>query len=234
MKPAAAPLTPEQLEALRRLNGSTLANAIETFQKRLRNEGFVDRSVRSIFPRLPPMVGFAATIKIRGSAPPTAGGIYPDRTDWWDYLLSVPAPQVIVVEDCATRPGVGSLLGVVHANIVRTLGCVGAVTNGSVRDIPALESLAFPVFAGNVCVSHAYIHVIEMGGVVKIGELEIKSGDLLHGDVHGVQSIPIGVAARVPAVAAQIVRREEEIIALCRSSEFSLEKLRKIVSKNAA
>ena len=79
MKPAAAPLTPEQLEALRRLNGSTLANAIETFQKRLRNEGFVDRSVRSIFPRLPPMVGFAATIKIRGSAPPTAGGIYPDR-----------------------------------------------------------------------------------------------------------------------------------------------------------
>jgi regulator of RNase E activity RraA len=180
------------------------------------------------------MVGFAATIRIRGSAPPTAGGIYPDRTDWWDTIHSVPAPQVIVVEDCATRPGVGSLLGVVHANIVRTLGCIGAVTNGSVRDIPALESLAFPVFAGNVCVLHAYIHVIEMGGVVKIGGLEIKSGDLLHGDVHGVQSIPIGVAARVPAAAAEIVRREEEIIALCRSSEFSLEKLRKIVSKNSA
>jgi hypothetical protein len=60
MKPAATPLTPEQLEALRRLDACTVANAIETFQKRLRNEGFVDQSIRSIFPRLQPMVGFAA------------------------------------------------------------------------------------------------------------------------------------------------------------------------------
>jgi len=232
MKTDAAPLTPEQLEALRRLDACTLANAIETFRKRLRNEGFIDHSVRAIFPRLPPMVGFAATVKIRGSAPPTADGIYPDRTDWWDYILSVAAPRVIVVEDCATRPGVGSLLGAVHTNIVRTLGCIGAVTNGSVRDIPALESMAFPVFAGHVCVSHAYIHIVEMGGAVKIGGLEIKSGDLLHGDVHGVQSIPIDVAARVPAAAADITRQEQEIIALCRSSGFSLEKLRKIISEN--
>jgi 4-hydroxy-4-methyl-2-oxoglutarate aldolase len=232
MKATPAPLTPEQLEALRRLDACTLANAIETFQKRLRNEGFVDRSVRAIFPRLQPMVGFAATVKIRGSAPPTADGIYPDRTDWWDYILSVPAPRVIVVEDCATRSGVGSLLGAVHTNIVRALGCAGAVTNGSVRDIPALGSLAFPVFAGNVCVSHAYVHIVEMGGVVEIGGLKIKSGDLLHGDMHGVQCIPIDIADKVPAVATHIVQREEEIIALCRSSEFSLEKLRALVSRD--
>ena len=36
------PLTPEQLEALRRLDACTLANAIETFDVRLRNEGFTD------------------------------------------------------------------------------------------------------------------------------------------------------------------------------------------------
>jgi regulator of RNase E activity RraA len=232
MKPAATPLTPEQLEALRRLDACTLANAIETFQKRLRNEGFVDNSIRAIFPRLPPMVGFAATVKIRGSMPPAASGIYPDRTDWWDYILSVPAPRVIVVEDCATRRGAGSFLGLVHTNIARALGCAGAVTSGSVRDIPAIGSLAFPVFAGSICVSHAYIHVVEMGGEVEIGGLKIKSGDLLHGDIHGVQSIPIDLAAKVPAVASEISQREEQIVALCRSSEFSLEKLRTLVSMN--
>ena len=232
MKPAATPLTPEQLEALRRLDACTLANAIETFQKRLRNEGFVDNSIRAIFPRLQPMVGFAATVKIRGSMPPTASGLYPDRTDWWDYILSVPAPRVIVVEDCATRRGAGSYLGLVHTNIARALGCVGAVTNGSVRDIPAIGSLAFPVFAGSICVSHAYIHIVEMGGQVEIGGLKINSGDLLHGDIHGVQSIPIDLAAKVPAVAFEISRREEEIVALCRSSDFSLEKLRMLLSGN--
>jgi 4-hydroxy-4-methyl-2-oxoglutarate aldolase len=232
MNPAAASLTPEHLEALRRLDACTIANAIESFHERPRNEGFVDHSIRAIFPRLQPMVGFAATIKIRGSEPPMVGGIYPDRTDWWDYILSVPAPRVIVVQDCTARPGMGSLLGAVHTNIVRTLGCVGAVTNGSVRDIPALESLAFPVFAGSICVSHAYIHIVEKGGAVEIGGLKIKSGDLLHGDMHGVQCIPIDIAARVPAAASKITRREQEVVALCRSSEFSLKKLRALVSKD--
>jgi 4-hydroxy-4-methyl-2-oxoglutarate aldolase len=232
MKPNVSPLTPEQLEALRRLDACALANAIETFHKRLRNEGFADHSIRAIFPRLQPMVGFAATIKIRGSQMPTAGGIYPDRTDWWDYILSVPAPRVIVVEDCAVRPGMGSLLGVVHTNIVRALGCVGAVTNGSVRDIPALESLAFPVFAGSICVSHAYIHIVEMGKAVEIGGLKIKSGDLIHGDIHGVQSIPIDIATKVPAVASRIIEQETQISALCKSSSFSLKKLQALVSKH--
>jgi 4-hydroxy-4-methyl-2-oxoglutarate aldolase len=232
MKAAESPLTPDQLQALRRLDACTVANAIETFHKRLRNEGFVDQSIRAIFPRLQPMVGFAATVKIRGSQPPTTDGIYPDRTDWWDYLLSVPGPCVVVVQDCATRPGMGSLLGAVHTNIVKALGCVGAVTNGSVRDIPALGSLAFPVFAGSVCVSHAYIHIVEMGGAVEIGGLKIRSGDLLHGDIHGVQCIPMDIAGKVPAVASKIRQGEEDIIALCRSSAFSLEKLRALVSRN--
>lgn len=140
-------------------------------------------------------------------------------------------PRVLVIQDCAERLGMGSFLGVVHANIVKALGCVGAVTNGSVRDIPALESLAFPVFAGSICVSHAYIHIVEMGKPVEIGGLKIKSGELLHGDVHGVQSVPIDIARKVPAIAQKIAQREKEITALCRSSDFSLKKLQALVSR---
>jgi regulator of RNase E activity RraA len=229
-----AQLTEDQLDALRQLDACTLANAIETFHERLRNEGFVNHSIHAAFPRLRPMVGYAATVKIRGSQPPTSNGIYPDRTDLWDYILSVPAPRVLVVQDCSTRPGVGSLLGAVHTNIVKALGGVGAVTNGSIRDIPALENLSFPIFSGGVSVSHAYIHIVEMGGEVEIGGLRIKQGDLLHGDAHGVQCVPHDIAASVPLVAAVITRQEREIIALCRSSEFSLEKLRTLLSKSPA
>src|SRR5580704_14770390 len=104
-----AALSAEQLECLRRLDACALANAIETFHERLRNEGFVDHTIHCLFPRLQPMLGYAATIKIRGSAPPTAAGAYPDRTDWWDYISSLPAPRVVVVQDAARRPGLGSL-----------------------------------------------------------------------------------------------------------------------------
>jgi regulator of RNase E activity RraA len=215
------------------LDACTLANAIETFRERLRNEGFVDYTVRCLFPRLQPMVGYAATIKIRGSAPPTADGVYPDRTDWWNYVLSLPAPRVVVVQDVATRLGLGSLVGAVHMSILQALNCVGVVTNGSVRDIPAAETASFHLFAGSVSVSHAYVHVVEMGKPVEIGGLKICSGDLLHGDLHGVQSIPLEIAARIPPVAAEITAQERTLIALCRSPEFSLEKLRDAIAKES-
>jgi len=227
-----SPLTPELLESLRRLDACTLANAIETFHERLRNEGFVDHTVRCLFPGLQPMVGYAATITIRGSAPPTADSPYPDRTDWWDYILSLPAPRVVVVQDASTRPGLGSLVGAVHMNILRALHCVGVVTNGSVRDIPAAESAVFHLFAGSVSVSHAYVHIIEIGRPAEIGGLKIQSGDLLHGDLHGVQSIPLDIASQVPAVAARINTEEQALIALCRSPEFSLDKLRTAVKND--
>jgi len=224
-----AVLTAEQIEILRRLDACTVANAIETFHERLRNEGFADNSVRCLFPHLPPMLGYAATVKIRGSAPPTAARPYAERTDWWDYVLSLPAPRVVVVQDMASKPGLGSLLGAVHVNILRALGCAGAVTNGAVRGLPAAEKLGFQLFAGSVSVSHAYVHIIEFGTPVEVGGLKVQSGDLLHGDMHGVQSIPLELAGRIPAAAAEIVARDQEMIMLCQSKDVSLDKLRAAV-----
>src|ERR1700743_2655869 len=199
------PLSFEQLEALRRLDACTLANAIETFHERLRNEGFMGHEGRCLFPNLQPMIGYAATVKIRGSSPPTTGNLYTDRTDWWDYIASLPAPRILVVEDSAARPGLGALVGAVHMKILRAFHSTGVITNGSVRDIPAAESAGFHYFAGSVSVSHAYVHIVEIGKPVEIDGLKIRSGDLLHGDLHGVQTIPIDIAPRIPEAAAKII-----------------------------
>jgi len=223
-------LTPEQLAALRQLDACTLANAIETFEVRLRNEGFTDGDLRCFFPHLPPMIGYAATIRVRGSAPPTTAGLYPQRTDWWNYVQSLPVPHIIVAQDIASRAGLGALLGEVHFNIQRALGAVGIVTNGAVRGLPTAEALEFQVFAGSVSVSHAYMHIVEFGTPVEVGGLKVHSGDLLHGDQHGVQSIPLSLAGQLPAVAARIAAKKQTIIALCQSPQFTLEKLRAAVA----
>lgn len=226
------PLEAGVLEALGNLDASILANSIERFRERLHNEGFVDHSVHCFCPQLKPMVGYAATLRIRGAQPPTAGAEYPDRTDWWDYVLSVPEPRVAVLQDVSTRPGLGSLIGSVHMHILQALHCVGVVTNGAVRDLPAAENAGFHIFAGNLAVSHAYMHIVEIGQPVEVGGLKIQSGDLLHGDLHGVQSVPLDIAPKIPGVAAELAARERTIIDLCRSPDFSLEKLRAAVSKS--
>jgi regulator of RNase E activity RraA len=229
-----APLTPGVLEALRRIDACTLANAIETFQFRLRNEGFASGATHCLFPQLRPVVGHAVTVKIRGASPPTGTRTYLERTDWWDYIQSVPGPRIVVVQDISTQPGLGALLGEVHISILQALGCVGAITNGAVRDIPAVDGLGFQLFAGSLSVSHSYVHIVEIGTPVEIGGLAIRSGDLLHGDIHGIQSIPPAIAADLPAAAAQINARERALIALCRAPGFSIEKLRAAIPGDRA
>jgi 4-hydroxy-4-methyl-2-oxoglutarate aldolase len=224
------PLTAEQLNTITALDSCTVANAIERFDVRLRNEGFSDASIRCLFPELPPVVGYAVPIKIRTANPPAEGDGYPDRTDWWNYILSIPAPRLIVIQDINSRPGSGALIGEVHAHILRALHCGGVITNGAVRDVSALRRMPFQAFAACPVLSHAYAHITEIGTPVVVAGLKISPGDLLHGDQHGVQTVPLDIAARIPALAAEIVRRDRAVIELCQSPELSLEKLRAMVA----
>jgi regulator of RNase E activity RraA len=225
------PLPRERLDALRALDAPTVANAIESFDLRLRNEGFTNGSIQCLFPKLPPLVGYAATVTIRGASPPVGAHGYIDRTDWWDYVLSVPAPRILAVQDISSTPGIGALLGEVHANILRAMDCSGAVTNGSARDVPALERLGFQCFTAALSVSHSYVHLVDIGVPVEIAGLKIRSGDLLHGDLHGVQSIPESVAAQLPAVAAKMTAADRHLIEICQSGGFTLDALRRAVSR---
>jgi len=225
-------LTAEELESLRGLNSCQVADAIEAFDVRLRNEGFMDSSVRCVFPNLPPMAGYAVTARIRTSEPPMTGRAYPDRTDWWNYLLTIPAPRVVVLEDLDRQPGLGSCAGEVHAHIFKALGCAGLVTNGAVRALQAAESIGFCFFAGNVAVSRVYFHMLEFGLPVEVGNLKVQSGDLLHGDRHGVVSIPASIAKDIPTAAARVSALEQRVLEVADSPNPSLEELREAMQQS--
>ncbi|MGC2068112.1 MAG: RraA family protein, partial [Candidatus Acidiferrales bacterium] len=220
------PLPPACLEQLRTLSGCVVASAIEPFGVRLRNKGFTDSRLRCIFDDLPPIVGYAVTARIRTSDPPMEGHSFYDHRDWWDSLLTTPAPRVVVIEDMDKEPGLGAFIGEVHANILRALGCVGLVTNGAVRDLPQVNRINFQMFAGNVSLSHAYSHVFDFGRTVEIAGLAVRPGDLIHGDLHGVQTVPLEIAQDVPARALKILERRQNLISYCKSDAFSLPNLR--------
>lgn len=221
----------ELIQSLARLDSCTVANAIETFDVRLHNSGFTDSSVRCIFKDHPPIAGHAVTARVRTTEPPMEGASYFDRTDWWNHILTIPAPRIVVVEDTDPRPGFGAFIGELHANILLALGCVAVVTNGAVRDLNAVRETGFQMFAGNVSVSHSYAHIYDFGGRVEVGRMKVRPGDLLHGDLHGVQTIPTEIAGRISRVAEEMAAREKRLIELCRSTEFTIEKIREALKK---
>jgi regulator of RNase E activity RraA len=156
-----------------------------------------------------------------------SGRCYYDRIDFWKYVASVPKPSVIVLQDIDHVPGFGAFVGEIHASIAMALGSVGYVTNGSVRDVPAIRDMGFHLFSGSLSVSHAYAHLVDFGEPVEIGALKISPGDLLEGDRHGVVTIPLELVSQIPAEASKIRGEERVLIDYCRSREFSLEGLAK-------
>ena len=222
----------ETLAALADLDSCSVANAIESFDVRLRNEGFTDGTIRCRLPSLPPMVGHAMTIRIRAASPSWKGDNYLGRNDWWANLQFGSGPQVLVIQDMDRQAGTGAFIGEVHAAILQAMGCTGAITNGAVRGLPGVERLGFRLFSGSVSVSHAYIHVIEVGGVVEVGGLRVAPGDLIHGDVHGVVRVPLNIANELPEVAGRIREQERRVVHYCQSPEFNLGQLRSVVASN--
>lgn len=215
-----SPLSPDVLARLRALSSPTIANAIETFKLRPRTAGFMSSQIRCIFPELGPMAGFAVTATCRTSVePPREAG--ERRIQMWRAIEEMPAPRVVVIQDLDDPPGLGAFWGEVQSNLHRALGCVGAVTNGGVRDLHEARALGFHFFAGCVSVSHAYVHVVDFGRPVDVGGLTVRPGDLLHGDQHGVTSIPLEIAERIDEGVAKVDRVERELIAYAQSPAFT-------------
>ena len=229
--PATAPLGMGVIEALKRYDAPTLSNAIEMFDVRPRNTGFMTSAIRCIFPEMGVMVGYAVTARIRADGPPAEGeqAVRYPYIDYWNFILEHPAPRVIVIQDMDARPGVGSFWGEVQANIHVALGCVGTVTNGGVRDLNEVRPLGFHFFAQHVIVSHAYVRLIDFGLPVEVGGITVRTGDVVHADLHGVQLVPRSIAADIPAGVDRVLARERKIIDYCKSPSFDATDLERIM-----
>ena len=224
------PLHPDRLEELRLYSSPTVANAIETFNLQPRTAGFMSSEIRCIFPDLGTMVGYACTATIRAvQVPPATSAAL--RPAMWREMERIPSPCVVVIQDLDDPPGVGAFWGDVQSNIHRALGCIGTVTNGSVRDLDEVHALGFHFFAASVSVSHAYVHLVEIGVPVQVGGLTVHPGDLLHGDRHGVLAIPLEIAGRIPEGVEKVERVERQIISYCQSPPVTRQGLEDLYKK---
>jgi regulator of RNase E activity RraA len=215
-------LSPEQIDALKRFNTPTISNAIEIFNVRARHLGFLPHSIRCLFPDLGPMVGYAVTSQTQGgySADP-----WPDLTDpYLRYVAAESGPKVAVAQDLDNPPGLGAQFGEVNATIHKRLGCVGHITDGCPRDLDEVRTLGFHLYGLNPCVSHAYVRLVDFGKPVRLAGVEVRPGDLIHADKHGVCIIPPEIAPRLVDACAEVERLERPLLEICRSPDFSIDR----------
>jgi regulator of RNase E activity RraA len=220
--------TNEQLDFLRSIDTPTVCNLIEIVAPERRGTGYTVKHLHCPFPDLPPIVGFAktVTIKSKDSHGMGAASYMQRRLDYLDYVAGEPRPSIVVIEDLdGEHAGYGAFWGEVQSNVHKALGCLGTITNGSVRDIPMIAP-GFQMLAGSISPSHAYVHVIEYGGAVNVHGMATKDGDLIHADRHGAVVVPLATIGPMMKENAELSAREANIIAAARAPDTSVEKIK--------
>ena len=229
-----APLTDAELDALRKFDTPTICNALELVAPERRALGFTAETLICPYPQLPPIVGYARTALIRSALPSGQSGAEQRqaRLEYYRYVAGGSGPKISIIQDVDSRIGFGCFWGEVQTAIHKALGCRGLVTDGGVRDLDAVAP-EFQVLCGKVTPSHAWVHSIGYGGTVDVFGMVVRSDDLIHADRHGAVVIPHEVAREVADAARLCARREEPILKVARSRDFTLEALERAMAEAA-
>jgi regulator of RNase E activity RraA len=140
------------------------------------------------------------------------------RLDYLDYIAAQPQPSIVVIQDIDETVGFGAFWGEVQTNIHKALGCLGTITNGSIRDIPQVAP-GFQMLAGSISPSHAFVHVVDFGLNVNIHGMAVRSGELIHADRHGAVVVPVDAIDGMRAAAPKVAAKEAQIIEAARSGQ---------------
>jgi regulator of RNase E activity RraA len=220
---------PADLKALAAFDTPTICNALELVVPARRASGFIRRPLVAPFPSVGPVVAFARTAHIRSREPfPRSREAAQEiRLGYYAHIAAEPMPSIAVIQDIdAPDQGFGAFWGEVQSNVHKGLGCVGVITDGSVRDLDQMAP-GFFVLALSVMPSHAHVHLVDYGSTVSVAGMIVSANDVIHADRHGAVVVPAEAVKEVPAAAALLARREKVIIDAARAPGFSVERLRR-------
>jgi regulator of RNase E activity RraA len=186
------PLSAEQLAQLRGVDSPTIANIMELFGVRSPLSGYVDSSLRALYPELPPAVGYAVTATYRAGER-VAGESRAEMAEMLEASAGFGGPAIAVFEDL-DQPARGVTFGEIMATTFQAFGFTGLISSGAGRDLEQVRRLRFPCWASAVVVSHGDPRIQRVGVPVSIGGLAVATGDLLHADGNGIVQIPRALA----------------------------------------
>jgi regulator of RNase E activity RraA len=221
-------LTQRDLDALAEFDTPTICNALELVAPERRALGFNRRPLVAPFPTMKPAVGYARTAIIRSREPQqrNAAEAKALRLGYYEYIAKSPLPSLAILQDIdGPDAGFGAFWGEVQTNVHKALGCIGTITDGSVRDIDQMAT-GFFVLAGSIMPSHAHVHLVDFGGTVSVAGMMVSGDDLIHADRHGAVVIPKELAKRIPETAALIARREKVLLDAAKAPGFGMAQLR--------
>lgn len=208
------------LKRLELIDTPTICNALELIDPSRRNFGYTDEIMHCFRPEMHPVCGIAKTATCRSFRPANkiAEELKAERVKYYTYIDEGDYPKIIVMQDLdGVHRSHGPFWGEFNTRIHKSLGCVGVVTDGSIRDAPNLPD-GIQLISAGMKPSHGNIHIVDYNTQVNVAAMVVIPGDIVHADIHGAVTFPLNWVEEVIKKAAEFVDSEEPVLEACRSN----------------
>lgn len=155
----------------------------------------------------PKIMGRAVTIKI------TAAGMTKTKYHLGVRAIDTASPGDIIIID--NRGDLNNnCWGEILSMGAKMKGISGVIVDGAARDIDACREFGFPVYARGTVPITARGRIMEesFNEIIRIGDAQVRPGDVVMADINGVVIIPVEKLDEVLDAAEQILQKEEAMV----------------------
>lgn len=212
------------IEFLKTIDTPTLSNAIELLKVRPPSEGFTPLGIRALFPEFGRMCGYAVTAQVETMTQSEPFDIR-QFVELYRTVEASPKPAVVVLQEVGGHGDYAAHCGEMMASFFIRLGAIGLVSDCAVRDMQEVHALGFHYFARGSVASHANFRIVRSGVPVHVGGMVVRPGDILHGDLNGLLSVPKAGVDELSRAVDKVRTREKALLEFIHGDKFNLDGL---------
>jgi regulator of RNase E activity RraA len=169
-----------------------------------------------MFPELGRTVGYAVTVIYE-----LADSRF-QRLSFKDVLIAVensPKPCILVMKQNIPNKikKKNGLSGGNMTTALKTLGCVGCISDGPSRDMDEIRPMKFQYMLTGVAPGHGDFSVAAVNVPVSVGSMDVAPGEIIHMDENGAVKFPSDKLEKIVELAERLQRHETNIQANIRA-----------------
>ena len=188
----------EMLQALRDFDTPSITNVVATYPTKPLCLGlynpwtenwYTDQTIRCMYPELGRTVGYAVTC-VYGL--PDPGFKRLSFMDVIDALDTSPKPTILVMQQKfpSELAGKAGLAGGNMVTAMKSVGCLGMISNGPSRDLDEVRPMKFQYLLTGLAPGHGEMAVQAVNVPVSVGGMDVSPGEIIHMDENGAVKFP--------------------------------------------
>ena len=221
-----------RLEELKQFDTPSITNVVATYPDKedlclgLYNpwttNWYTDSSLKCMYPELGRRAGYAVTCVYEAPDPSFK------RLGFVDVLKAIeasPKPVILVVKQNMPE-ALKNKNGLIGGNMVtamKTMGCVGCISDGPSRDVDEIREMDFQYMLTGACAGHGAFSVAAVNVPVQVCGMDVAPGEIIHMDENGAVKFPADKLDQVTALSYQLAKVEKKRMAAIRACKTAEE-----------